>query len=117
MKGLYVLLAASCMASLVACGGGSKPESAPPANAPAASGSAADTGVPECDDYIKKYEACIDSKVPDAAKAQVRSALDQSKAMWKQTAANPQAKAALASGCKTALDTAKTAMSAYGCSW
>jgi hypothetical protein len=78
---------------------------------------AAEFGVPECDDYLTKYLACIDSKVPEAARAMVRQQLDQTKAAWKQAASTPQGKAGLAMGCKQALDTAKTAMSSYGCSW
>ncbi|HKC13892.1 MAG TPA: hypothetical protein VKI41_17845 [Vicinamibacteria bacterium] len=97
---------------LAGCGGGES-KSAP--NAPAAA--AGDIGVPECDDYIKKYQACIDGKVPETGRATVRQAFDQTKAAWKQAAATPQGKAGLATGCKMALDTAKTAMGAYGCTW
>jgi hypothetical protein len=127
-KGISNMKKLPCLAlflgaiALAACGGGeSKPapasnaaSSAPAANAPAAAG---DIGVAECDDYIKKYDACIDGKVPESARATVRQALDQTKAAWRQAAATPQGKAGLAAGCKTALDTAKTAMGAYGCTW
>ena len=74
-------------------------------------------GVPECDEYIEKYEACIMSKVPEAARAASKSALDQSRKAWKDAAATPQGKAALATGCKTALDAAKQSTAAYGCQW
>jgi hypothetical protein len=47
----------------------------------------------------------------------VRQQLDQTKAAWKQAASTPQGKAGLAMGCKQALDSAKTSMAAYGCSW
>src|SRR5258708_6171374 len=87
-------------------GGGSNPATA-----------SADIGVPECDDYLKKYQACIDGKVPESGRATVRQALDQTKAAWKQAASTPQGKAGLATGCKMALDTAKTAMGPYGCTW
>ena len=29
-------------------------------------------GVPECDDFIAKYDACVSSKVPEAARALMR---------------------------------------------
>jgi hypothetical protein len=109
---------------LTACSGGGQPAATPPpasTSAPAATTAPAVTasefGVPECDEYFKKYLACIDSKVPESARAQVRLGLDQTKAAWKQAAANPDAKAALATGCKQATETAKTAMTAYGCTW
>lgn len=74
-------------------------------------------GVPECDDYIKKYEMCLNSKVPEAARGAFKTSLDQVRKSWKEAAANPQTKAALASGCKTALETAKQSLSAYSCEW
>jgi hypothetical protein len=121
----FGLVAAAAAFTLAGCGGGEPAQpaaSAPPpaaaaTAAPAASTTATEFGVPECDDYFKKYLACIDSKVPEAARAQVRQGLDQTKAAWKQAAANPDAKAALATGCKQATETAKTAMTAYGCTW
>ncbi|HEX8891498.1 MAG TPA: hypothetical protein VF779_20285 [Pyrinomonadaceae bacterium] len=72
-------------------------------------------GVPECDDYLAKYEACLTGKVPEAARAQFNSALEQTRKSWRQLAENPQTKASLASACKMATDQAKTAMKAYNC--
>jgi hypothetical protein len=109
--------------TLAGCSGGgesAKPaaSAAPPAATTAsATTGATEFGVPECDDYFKKYLACIDSKVPEAARAQVRQGLDQTKAAWTQAASTPSGKAALATGCKQATETAKTAMTAYGCTW
>ncbi len=73
-------------------------------------------GVPECDEYIEKWEACY-AKMPDAAKAAAKTSFDTMRSTWKTSAANPQAKAALATGCKAAMDAAKSAMSAYSCQW
>lgn len=74
-------------------------------------------GVPECDEYIEKFEACISSKVPEAARAAYKSSFETMRSAWKTSAANPQAKAALATGCKQALDTAKTTFATYSCQW
>lgn len=74
-------------------------------------------GVPECDEYIKKYEMCLNNKVPDAARTSLRTAFDQTRKSWKEAAASPAGKSALATGCKTALETAKSSMTAYGCEW
>ena len=74
-------------------------------------------GIPECDDYIEKYEACVNSKVPEAQRAALKSAFETARNSWKQAAANPQGKAAIASGCKQAHDMAKQQMSAYSCAW
>jgi hypothetical protein len=105
-----------------ACGGNAAP---PPATSSASSASAtpastttqtSEFGVPECDDYIKKYSACV-SKLAPAAQAASRQALDQSRAAWKQAAATEQGKAALASSCKAASDAAAPSMRAQGCTW
>lgn len=74
-------------------------------------------GVPECDEYIAKYEACINSKVPEAQRAMYKSSFDTMRKSWKDAAATPQGKAGLATGCKQALDTAKQSMSAFACAW
>jgi|SRR5215831_1708666 len=74
-------------------------------------------GIPECDDFLAKYEACVSGKVPEAARAQYATAIKQWKDSWKQMAANPQTKGALASACKTARDQQETALKSYGCTW
>ena len=78
---------------------------------------AGDFGVPECDDYFRKYLACINDKVPEAARATVKQSVDQTREQWKRAAATPEGKAALASGCAQATAMAKQSMSAYGCQW
>jgi len=79
--------------------------------------SADSVGVAECDEYIKKYEACINGKVPEAQRAAFKSSFETMRKQWKEAAANPQGKAALATGCKQALDQAKTTFSSYSCEW
>lgn len=105
-----------------ACGSNAAP---PPANSstPSASATPASTtsagaefGVTECDNYIKKYVACVDKLAP-AAQGAARQALEQSRAAWKQAAATEQGKAALGATCKAASDAAAPAMRAQGCTW
>src|SRR5215831_6255118 len=74
-------------------------------------------GVPECDDYIAKYESCLRGKVPEAARAQLESSLKTARDTWRKSAENPQAKAGLAAACKQASDAAAASMKAYGCTW
>jgi len=70
---------------------------------------------PECDDYLSKYQACVDSKVPEAARAGMKQALDQTRGAWRAALATPGGKEGMAAACKQARDAAKTSMSAYGC--
>lgn len=75
-------------------------------------------GVPECDDFIAKYEACISSsKVPEMARAQYQSAVKQWKESWKKLAENPQTKGTLAAACKQAREQQEAALKMYGCAW
>lgn len=72
-------------------------------------------GVPECDSYLQKYEACISSKVPDAARATFNQSLEQTRSAWRAAAASPVGKSALVTTCVEAQAATKTAMAAYGC--
>ena len=85
-----------------------------PAGTTAAAG---DIGVPECDDFLKKYEACVSGKVPAAAQATFKTSLDTWRSSWKQLAGTPTGKAGLATACKSALEQAKTSLASYNCSW
>jgi hypothetical protein len=112
------VLACVTIAFAAACGGGDKAApGAKPAGGTSLAVAEGDFGVPECDNYMKKYLACIDSKVPDMARPALKQALDQSKAAWKQAASTPQGKASLATACTQAEATAKQSMAAYGCAW
>ncbi|MFO1518142.1 MAG: hypothetical protein U1F57_00535 [bacterium] len=85
--------------------------------APAAAPAGDKIGVPECDEYIEKYQKCITSKVPEMARGQLKSAFDQAISAWKQAAATPEGKQGLSMGCKMALDSAKQSTAAFGCEW
>ena len=83
------------------------------APAPAAGG---DIGVAECDDYIKKMNDCAGKMQPEAAGPMKESMATMQKA-WKDAASTPEGKTALASGCKQALDAAKSAYASMGCTF
>lgn len=76
-------------------------------------------GVPECDEYIKKYEACLTSitaKAPQAAPG-LKTGFDAQRKAFKDAAANPSSKATLPGTCKQAMENAKQSTTAYGCAW
>ena len=72
-------------------------------------------GVPECDDFLTKYEACVTDKVPTAARAQFAASLKQWRDAWRSAASTPQGKAGLGAGCKMIAEQSKTSMKPYGC--
>ncbi len=114
MKALLFSLCLALGALMLACGGGASNTS----NGGGGTTASGDKiGVAECDEFIQKYEACVNSKVPESARSMVKANLDTMRAAWKRAAATPQGKAGLAQGCKQALENAKTTMGSYGCSW
>jgi uncharacterized protein YukE len=74
-------------------------------------------GVPECDDFLGKYEKCVMSKFPEASRKQAIDAMVQTTASWKDLAKTDSGKQALVQGCKQADEQTKKAMSDFGCEW
>ena len=74
-------------------------------------------GVPECDDYIAKYESCVRAKVPEAMRGQLESSLKTARDNWKRAAENTASRGTLAAACKQATDAAAASMKAYGCNF
>src|SRR6185369_11823991 len=87
IRTLRVPLALALLAALAACqqqsapppaaAAPAKPAAATPAPAAPAmtaapTATADSVGVPECDDYLNKYQACVDSKVPEASRAALK---------------------------------------------
>jgi hypothetical protein len=76
-------------------------------------------GVAECDEYIKKYEACLTKIAASSPAVQgpLKQAFEAQRAGFKSAASTAQGKATLASTCKQAIATAKASTSAYACEW
>ena len=93
-------------------------KSTTPSTSTASTASASDKiGVPECDDFIAKYESCVSGKVPEMARAQYQSAVKQWKESWKKLAENPQTKGSLTSACKQAAEQQAAALKSFGCTF
>src|SRR5262245_59631164 len=79
--------------------------------------SAQTTGIAACDDFLKKYEACVTSKVPAAQKATFQGQLDQMRKAWSDAAKAPGVKETLESTCKQSTEQMKAVMSGFGCAF
>jgi len=90
---------------------------ASPASTPATVAAGEKIGVPECDNYIAAYDACVSSKVPEVARAQYKTSIEQMRTSWRKLAANPNTKATLAQACKQAADQARVSMKSYNCTF
>jgi hypothetical protein len=89
----------------------------PAATTPTTASTGEKVGVAECDNFITAYENCVSTKVPAAAQAQLKTAITTWRTEWKRIADNPQTRGTLASICKTQLETSRTQMKAYGCTF
>lgn len=72
-------------------------------------------GVPACDDFLAKYEACLRDKAPAAQQAAFKGQIEQIRTSWTTLAKDPQTKPALESSCKTSSEQMKAAVASYGC--
>jgi hypothetical protein len=79
--------------------------------------SAQTTGIAACDDFLKKYEACVSTKIPATQKATFQGQLDQMRKAWSDAAKSPGAKAALENSCKQSSEQMKAAMPGFGCAF
>jgi hypothetical protein len=86
-------------------------------NGPANVGTTGTVGVPECDSFITSYENCVTTRVPEAARPQFQTAVNTWRTEWKRLAENPQTRAGLVTACKQQLETARTQMKAYNCTF
>ena len=100
------------------------PSTAAPAGTPATttnrndnSGGVNTVGIAECDNFITAYETCVASKVPEAARANLKASVTTWRTEWKKLADNPQTRGTLAAACKTQRDATVASMKAYNCAW
>ena len=81
------------------------------------SATATKVGIAECDNFITAYETCVSSKVPEAARANLRTSVATWRTEWKKLADNPQTRGTLAAACTRQREATITAMKAYNCTW
>ncbi|HEX5890858.1 MAG TPA: hypothetical protein VFY61_19255 [Pyrinomonadaceae bacterium] len=123
MSRTFLLVSCLVIGLLVlACGGPTNKNGAPTNSS--SSSTAANTvpsgeqiGVPECDSFLNAYESCVSTKVPETQRAQFQTIMTNWRAEWKKLAADPQMKAGLITACKNHMETARTQMKAYNCTF
>jgi len=74
-------------------------------------------GIEECDTFLTAYDNCVSTKVPEATRAQYRTAINTWRTEWKKLADNPQTRGTLANVCKTQMETARTQFKSFGCTF
>ena len=72
-------------------------------------------GIPECDEFVAKYETCIAEHVPDAKKKEYQENIDAWRSIWRDMAAKSNDKATLAAACKRKVEQAREALKSFNC--
>jgi hypothetical protein len=110
-----------CVSFLNGCAGlvtrsnsNSKPAKGSSNSAGATASSSEKIGIPECDDFIAKYNACISDHLPEAKKAEYKENIDAFARTWKQLMANSD-RSTVAAACKRHSDMARENMKSFGC--
>lgn len=129
LRRTLLIFALLCAATFVGCsktettensnttaGDSNKPTTTATTTTPSTTASTGEKiGIPECDDFITKYDACVSAHVPEAQRAQYKESLTQWRKTWRLLAENPMTKGTLAVACKQAAAEAKTSMKSYNC--
>lgn len=84
-------------------------------SAPVLAQTPAPVGVAECDDFITKYEQCLNGQVPAEQRATFAASITQMRDAWRQAAQNPQTRGTLATQCTQMGAQMGQSMAAYGC--
>lgn len=128
------LLALFFTSALMACNSAPQAESGsqPPAaqataasgeetGAPAASSAPAPPGitsfgVPDCDEYVKKYLECVEGKVSPEQREQLMAAFEVNRTKWRALATMREGAVALGLACRAARQKSKEDLTVeYGC--
>jgi hypothetical protein len=72
-------------------------------------------GIAECDSFLTAYDNCVSNKVPEAARAQYKTAINTWRTEWKKLADNPQTRGTLATVCKTQMENTRAQVKSFGC--
>jgi hypothetical protein len=74
-------------------------------------------GVPVCDEWLAKYNRCIDDRMPEDARAPMRRALLEAIHTWRHTAASSAGRLALEETCARRIERTRRATESMGCAW
>ena len=79
--------------------------------------SSQDLGVAECDAYIRSYESCLNDKVPEEKRDDLRRTLNEQRRKWQDAIGGGGDTAQVAEQCKSAQADAVAKMGEYGCTF
>ena len=74
-------------------------------------------GVPICDEFLDKYEACVTRNVPPPHFESIREGMREWREAWRAVAASPGGVPSLEKACRQTLEAQRQATAALGCEW
>jgi hypothetical protein len=77
--------------------------------------SAEKIGIPECDEFVAKYEACITDHVPEAKQRQYRENIQAWAKVWKQRMVSSTPRDVVVGACKNHIIASRESMKSFGC--
>lgn len=93
------------------------PSSSGSSGSSSGSSSGESTGIPECDDYLNKWETCIKTGYPASVRATLLKTVTKLRATYKKYGAMASVKATMASSCTRAKANMAKSTKRYGCKW
>ncbi|WP_439573259.1 hypothetical protein [Phreatobacter sp.] len=83
--------------------------------APVAAAALDQIGIPECDRFISRYEACVTTKVPATHRVTFSQQVAQLRTSWRALAENPDNRAQLEQICRTQGAQMRRGLEPFGC--
>ena len=77
--------------------------------------SAEKIGIPECDDFVVKYEACITDHVPEAKQRQYRENIQAWSKLWRERMVSSAPRDIVVAACQRHILASRESMKAFGC--
>jgi hypothetical protein len=78
---------------------------------------AQEIGIPVCDDFILRYETCIETRIPDNARAQFTETLTQWRLQLKSLAGDIDNELTLTGQCNQMIEEARASLAGFGCTF
>ena len=120
-KKSLLILCVLCAAMMVGC---FKSQMTSNNQASTANGNSADSapvasaekiGIPECDEFVAKYETCISDHVPAAQQRQYRENIQAWSKLWRQRMVSSTPRDVVVAACKRHIIASRDSMKSFGC--
>lgn len=72
-------------------------------------------GIPECDEFVAKYEECISDHVPAEKQRQYRENIQAWSKLWRQRMVSSTPREAVVAACKRHIIATRESMKSFGC--